>query len=476
VSSSLSNPAVPARTADLFAPGLRGLTIGLVLTITLVAVESLAIGTVLPKVLLEFGDLPLYGWVYTAFFLGNLIGIVVTGGALDRQPLHRPFAIGIALFAIGLVVGGLAPSMLVLVLARFVQGLGGGALSPTAYVAIGRCMPEHLQSRMFALLSTAWVVPGVIGPSLAAVVGELAGWRWIFLGLLPLLAISGTMALHALHRVQGDVPPPGAASSAGRRRLARALLAALGAGLLVAGLGMEPLALAAVVTLAGAGILVPAFRSLTPPGTLRLARGVPAAVLLRGLMTFSFFIADAYIPLLLQGWRGTPATLTGIVFTATTLAWTLTTWVQARRIEQLGPAVFVALGFGAVALGAALTIPTVLASVPPEIAILTWAIPGLGMGLMYSAVTLAVLRGVPVAEQGSASSSLQLSDILGTTLGAGIGGAITAIGGRSGPDGLGPALAVVFGVSCVTAVLGALAARRIGPFGRWQEAAVAAVD
>jgi hypothetical protein len=340
-------------------------------------------------------------------------------------------------------------------------------------------MPERLQSRMFALLSTAWVVPGVIGPSLAAVVGELAGWRWIFLGLLPLLAISGAMALHALHRVQGDVPPPArasGASSAGRGRLARALVAALGAGLLVAGLGLEELLLAIVVTGTGAAILLPSFRSLTPPGTLRLARGVPAAILLRGLMTFSFFVADAYIPLLLQGWRGTPATLTGIVFTATTLAWTLTTWVQARRIEKLGPAIFVALGFGAVALGAALTIPTVLASVPPEIAILTWAIPGLGMGLMYSAVTLAVLRGVPVAEQGSASSSLQLSDILGTTLGAGIGGAITAIGGRSGPDGLGAALAVVFGVSLVSALGGVLAARRIGPFGGWQEPVSAAVD
>jgi MFS family permease len=476
VSTSVSVPAVPARTADLFAPGLRGLTTGLILTITLVAVESLAVGTVLPMVLDELGDLPLYGWVYTAFFLGSLIGIVVSGGALDRQPLHRPFAIGVGLFAIGLVVGGFAPSMLVLVLARFVQGLGGGAVGPTAYVAIGRCMPDNLQSRMFALLSTAWVLPGVIGPSLAAVVGELAGWRWVFLGLLPLLAISGGLALNALRRVPGDVPSPAATSSAGRRRLVRALAAALGAGLIVAGLGLEQLALAVVVVLAGCAILVPAFRSLTPPGTLRLARGVPAAILLRGLMTFSFFVADAYIPLLLQEWRETPATLTGIVFTTTTLAWSLTTWIQARRIDRYGPAVFVALGFGLIAIGAALTIPAVVPSVPPEITIVTWAIPGLGMGLMYSAVTLVVLRGVAPAEQGSASSSLQLADILGTALGAGVGGAITAIGGRSGPDGLGVALGAVYAVSLVAALGGLLAARRIGPFGGWLEPVSAAVD
>ena len=62
------------------------------------------------------------------------------------------------------LIGGLAPSMPVLVAARFLQGLGGGALTPTAYVAIGRCLPERLQPRMFAMLSTAWVVPGIIGP------------------------------------------------------------------------------------------------------------------------------------------------------------------------------------------------------------------------------------------------------------------------------------------------------------------------
>ena len=60
------------------------------------------------------------------------------------------------------------------------------------------------------------------------------------------------------------------------------------------------------------------------------------------------------------------------------------------------------------------------------------------MGFMYSAVTLVVLRGVRASEQGSASSSLQLSDILGTALGTGVAGAITAAGERAGPDGLGP--------------------------------------
>ncbi len=454
--------AVPARTAELFAPGLRGLSIGLIATITLVALEALAIGTVLPLVGEELGQMELYGWVYSAFFLGNLLGVVVAGGALDRVPLWRPFAIGLSLFAIGLTIGGLAPTMGILVAARFVQGLGGGAVGPTAYVAIGRTLPERLQPRMFALLSTAWVVPGVVGPSVAAIVGEFTTWRLVFLGLLPLLAVAGGTAVTALRRIPAAAPPEEhAAPPAATRRLPNALLAAAGAGLLVAALTAQLLVVVIGGAVVGLALLIPAFRRLTPPGTLVLAAGVPAAVLLRGVMTFAFFSGDAYIPLLLQTWRGTPATLTGLVFTGTTIAWTVATWLQARRIDVWGPHRFVALGFACVALGALITIPAVLPGYPPELVVFTWLLPGLGMGFMYSAVTLVVLRGANPTETGAASSALQLSDILGTALGAGIAGAITAYGTRTGGDALGWSLAAVFAMSTIAAALGAVASRRV---------------
>ena len=311
-----STAVVPARTAELFSPALRGLSIGLIATITLVALESLAIGTVLPIVGEELGQLELYGWVYSAFFLGNLLGVVVAGGALDRVALRKPFAIGLVLFAVGLLIGGLAPSMVILVGARFIQGLGGGAIGPTAYVAIGRTLPDRLQPRMFALLSTAWVVPGVIGPSIAAVVGEYSTWRLVFLGLIPFLTVAGFLAVTALRRIPAAAPPEEhAAATATIRRLPDALLAAAGAGLLIASLDRPGPRLVVVGAVIGIALLLPAYRRLTPPGTLALAAGVPAAVLLRGVMTFAFFSGDAYIPLLLQTWRGTPATLTGIVFT-----------------------------------------------------------------------------------------------------------------------------------------------------------------
>src|SRR6476620_5600373 len=182
----------------------RTLTVGLVLTITLVAFEALAVSTVMPTVARELHGIELYGWVFTAFVLGSLIGIVVSGGLIDRRGLGQPFAIGLALFAAGLVVGGLAPSMGVLIGARAVQGLGAGSIPPIAYVAIGRSLPERLRPQMFATLSTAWILPGVVGPALAGLVGETLGWRWVFLGLLPLIVVSASIAFPAVRTIGPD--------------------------------------------------------------------------------------------------------------------------------------------------------------------------------------------------------------------------------------------------------------------------------
>ncbi|MCJ7709346.1 MAG: hypothetical protein MUQ32_00805, partial [Chloroflexi bacterium] len=289
------------------------------------------------------------------------------------------------------------------------------------------------------------------------------GWRWVFLGLLPFLALAGGLALSALRNVPAAIPASGYDAAAPTvRRLPNALLAAAGAGLLVASLTAQHLGLVLAGSALGVALLLPAFRRLTPPGTLRLAVGVPAAILLRGVMTFAFFAGDAYIPLLIQTWRGSSLVLIGVVFTVTTIAWTAGTWLQARWIEVWGPRRFVTLGFVLIAVGSALTLLAVLPGVPPEITILTWSLPGIGMGFMYSAVTLVVLRGVAASEQGSATSALQLSDILGIALGTGVAGAIIAFGERAGGDGLGVALAGIFALSLVVAVGGALASGRIG--------------
>jgi MFS family permease len=108
----------------LWAPERRSMTVGLVMTITFVATEALAVVTVMPAVAEDLGGLRLYGWVFSAFMLGSLIGIVWAGRAADRAGPARPYIGGLVLFGAGLTVAGLAPSMPVLVLGRALQGLG----------------------------------------------------------------------------------------------------------------------------------------------------------------------------------------------------------------------------------------------------------------------------------------------------------------------------------------------------------------
>src|SRR5579862_7953317 len=134
-------PASPA--AGIWAPAQRPLTVGLVLAVTFVAFEALAVATILPVVGRQLGDLRLYGWVFSAFLLASLIGIVLAGTLSDRVPLGRPMLAGLALFALGLIIGGTAPDMVVLVVGRAVQGLGAGVVPAVAYVAISRCYPDE---------------------------------------------------------------------------------------------------------------------------------------------------------------------------------------------------------------------------------------------------------------------------------------------------------------------------------------------
>ncbi|HEV2006183.1 MAG TPA: MFS transporter [Candidatus Limnocylindrales bacterium] len=457
---SLPSAHVPPRVPGedgLWSPARRPLTLGLVLTITLVAAEALAVSTAMPIVAKDLGGLELYGLVFSAFLIGSLFGIVVVGGLIDRRGVVLPFVIGLVLFAIGLAIGGFAPSMPVLIAARFVQGIGGGTIPPVAYVAIGRSLPESLRPRMFAMLSTAWILPGVLGPAIAGIVAEVFHWRWIFLGLLPLIVLSGTMALRGL-RPLPRIPATGAGSSL--QRLADALVVAAGAALVTAGLSSETPVLLVGLTAAGVLLIGIAFRRLTPPGTLSAARGYPTAVLLRGVLTLSFFCVDAYVALLLVEVRGWSAAEAGIALTAATISWTAGSWTQARLSTRFPPERFVRVGFPIVAIGIAGLGLILVPGVPAVLAVPIFAFCGLGMGLTYAQFALIVLRDVPSAIQGTVTAGLTLSDVIGTALGTGIAAAAVSTAVRQG-EGPGPGIGIAIAVGAVVAMVGFLLSPRL---------------
>jgi hypothetical protein len=336
--------------------------------------------------------------------------------------------------------------MPVLVGARAIQGFGAGAIPAVAYVVIGRTYPDALRPRMFAILSTAWVVPGLAGPALAAFVADHVGWRPVFLGLLPLVVVAGSLALRELRNV------PGNPDRVGRRVLFDAVRLAAGASLVLGGLQAGDVVLSPLLAAVGVVLGVPALRKLMPPGTFTARGPLPAAVLSRGLLTFAFFAPDIFVPLTMTTIRGESVVLSGIALTAGTLAWTTGAWIQERTVFRVGAAPLVRNGFLLVALGIA-GMGAVLAEVTPVwFGIPAWGVAGLGIGMAYSSISLTVLRHATPGSEGASASSMQLADILGTALGTGIGAVAvaasvarlgSAVAGVAIADGLAGALAIV---------------------------------
>jgi MFS family permease len=442
----------------LWGPQRRSLTAGLAATITFVAAEALAVVTVMPLVARDLNGLSLYGFVFSAFLLGTMVGIVAAGRAADRRGPAVPYVAGIIVFGIGLTIAGLAPSMPVLVAGRALQGLGAGAVPAVAYVAIGRSLPERLRARMMAVLSTAWVAPGLAGPALSAEVARLFGWRWVFLGLLPFIALTGPLAIPALVRL-GRAPDP----AADGHRLIDGVGVAVSAGMVLAGLTLAvgsasasgpagggarssaSVIIGCVLVAAGGALGVPVLRRLMPPGTLSARCGLPATILSRSLLTFCFFGADAFVTLAITILRHRSPVVAGVAVTGSTLAWTAGAWIQARMSSRWEGKRLVRIGLAVILIGIAGLTAMLRSDVAIAVGIVAWTIAGLGMGLSYAPTTLLMLKRAPAGREGWASASLNLADVLGSAMGIGVGGAAISAAVRFGwslSAGLGVAFAI----------------------------------
>jgi MFS family permease len=418
--------------------GQRLLTVGLIFMVTATAFEGLAVPTVLPAALDELGGLPLYGWAFAGFWLTNLVGITVAGYEADRRGPLAPFAIGVLLFALGLAIAALAPDMTWVVAGRVVQGLGAGAIASITYVVIARGYDVSEQPRMIALISSAWVVPGIIGPAAAGYVAQELSWRWAFAALVPLLPLA-TLLLVPPMRHFAAAGPPARASGAARRMLDGVQLA-VAAGLLLAAGGAGHPALSAVAVLAGGTLIVSPLQRLLPAGTLRVRSGPGAITALIALVSAAFFGAEAFVPLAVSSVRGAGTVAGGLSLAAAAVTWAAGSWVQAHLGERSHRPGLIAAGVALIGAGIAIEAAVPVSSLPVYAAAVGWAVAGLGMGISYSLATLLMIRSAPTGEEGAASASIQLAEALGIALGTGIAGSTVAV--ATIQIGLAPAIAV----------------------------------
>jgi MFS family permease len=445
-------------TGSIFGPEYRILTIGVVSIMTIVAFEAMGVITAMPTAARELDGLSLYAWGATAVTAASLYAMAAAGGWADRRGPVPPLTTGLATFVVGTLVCGSAPSMAVMLAGRALQGLGFGAVIVALYVVIGRAYPEHLRPRVFTALSGAWVVPGIAGPLVAGAITDAFGWRWVFFGILILLLPVGAVLLPRLRAMHVE-PDRDATPRPGRKRLA--LMASVGVVLLqVAGQRLD--AVAAGLAVLGIALLAFSVPQLLPAGALKLRRGLPTVVMVRGFYAGAFFGAEWFIPLMLVNERGLSSVLAGGSLSGAAVGWFLGSWLQGRPTLTIPRDRLVVIGGAFTAAGLALTTPVAIDVVPWTIIVGTWALGSFGMGMLYGSLGVLVLQLSPPEEQGVNSAALQIADSLGVILLTGLGGVIFATGHvHPGQDG--GVYLTIFLVMTAIAVLATAVAPRVAP-------------
>jgi MFS family permease len=444
-------PPTSGARGELFGPTRRTTTIGLLLLIVMVAFESMGVGTAMPALVAEFGAVSLYALPFVAFMAASVFGTVVGGRWCDRAGPRLVLLAGPTLFGLGLITAGSALGMPQVLAGRVLQGLGAGGMLVAIYVLIGVVYPERVRPPLFGLMSSGWVLPTLIGPPLAGLVTERFSWRWVFFGLVPVVAVAVALVVPAVRRLE---PPEPTSVGPARRGV---VLAAAGAAVGVSALSAsaeKPDAVGAVLALGALVLLVPSVRRLLPDGVFRAVRGIPTVVACRGLCAGVFNTATSYLPLMLTATHHWPLSVAGVPLMCGSLGWSGAAAWQGRHPDLPRPRLLRA-GFCLLMIAALMLQFAAPSWGTPWLALPVWLLAGCGMGLTFPSVSFLLLRLSEPGRVGFNTSAAQVCDQLGSATLVGIGGTLLALLGTPAS-----ALPVLFAVLAVLGLTGILVAPR----------------
>ena len=398
----------------------KWLKVGLMLCVAAISFESYAVLTAMPAAAADLGNLELYAWTFTAFVIAMTFSIVASGQFTDRYGPVQPMMAGFGIFAVGLVIAGLAPTMWVLLLARFTQGLGAGTMNVAVMVLIARAFDAKERAVLMTWFSACWMVPAFIGPPLAGWIVTISSWHWVFWSVLPVMAVGGILVLRPLRTVELAPEEP---HELKKRLMALAALVAVGLALIQwAGQRLDLFSI--VLGIAGLAAVVFGLPPLMPKDMDWTGKGISGVVGARLFSAGAFFGAQSFMPLMLIQQRGLQEVITGVMLTIGAIGWMLgallqmQSWLSWRRDQM------VLVGVSGIAAGVGLL--AVSAFFPETWLLLVavaWIVAGFGMGLQNPSTSLAVMQLSVEDELGRNTSSLQVGESLGSSLFTGLAGA-----------------------------------------------------
>ena len=461
------------QTISRASVGLRSergpILLSVMLSVGLIAIDATILATAVPSIVNDLGGFAQFPWLFSIYLLAQAVSVPIFAKFTDLMGRKPIMLVGIGLFVLGSILCGIAWSMPALIAFRALQGLGAGAVQPTAMTIIGDIYSVAERARVQGYVASVWALSSVVGPTLGGLFVDFLNWRWIFFVNVPLGALAAWWLFRRFHekvvRKQHRIDVGGSA------------LLGVGSSLIILGLleggilwqwssvpsitiltvGVLLMILFGVVERRAAEPILPSwlFRSRLLNSTNLAALGV--GVLLIGLTSF--------IPLYAQGVLHTTALVAGFALAALTLGWPLAASMAGRIYLKIGFRRTALIGSVVIMIGSALL--TLLSSHSSvwQVAATCFVI-GMGLGLVASPTLIAAQAAVDWDRRGVVTGTFVFSRSMGSALGIAVFGAIAnaslsrRIGGHisstaSGiPAGiLEPALHKVFLAAAVTALL-----------------------
>lgn len=404
--------------------------LAILLALFLFALDQTVVGTALPIISTELGGAELYTWAFTIYLLTATISGPIYGKLSDLYGRRPIFIWAVSLFLAASVFAGLSQEMWQFILARGLQGLGGGAVFPIAFAIIADLYPPEERAKYGALFGAVFGLSSVLGPLLGGFVTDTFGWPWIFYLNVPL----GLVSLFVCWRLLPPIKHP----ETGRN------IDYVGAGLFTAALVPILLGLSnkrelewtdpwvGVLILAGlviAGVFIwwetRAVDPIIRPSLFR-DRTVSISIASMFLAAFGFFGAIVFLPQWFQVVRGMGATESGLNLLPLVFALIVGATISgqvAARTGRYKPLIFGAM----VILAVGLFLLTNLRADTELPTLWLWmVVAGIGVGPSFALFAALVQNSVEPRQVGSATASLTFFQQIGGTIGLTIAGTLLA--------------------------------------------------
>ncbi|WP_040161146.1 MFS transporter [Nigerium massiliense] len=441
----------PAVTAPHRWRALGALAAGLAMIVLDGTIVGVALPTIIRDLRLGLNQAQWVNALYSMIFAALLLA---SGRISDRIGRRRQFIAGVAVFALGSLLAGLASGAGLLIAARAVQGVGGAMVLPTTISTVNATFRGRDRAAAFGVWGAVMSGSAAIGPLLGGVLTTWASWPWIFFVNVPVavLVIAAALAWVPESRGRDD--------RAGYDVLGL-LLSAAGMGLIVFGLiegsqlgwwtpredlvagpfvwtATAPVSAAPVALILGA-VLFALFLGWEAR-TARRGRAVILDLALFSVPTFSWGVVAAamvavgefglvfVMPLYLVFVTGLDPMGAGLVLAAMAIGAFLSGAAARHVAARFGAPRTVVLGLALEVVGTAFTALVLGPGTSPTLVAATMAVYGFGLGLASAQLTSTVMVGVPVEQSGSASATQSTVRQVGSALGTALAGTALAVG------------------------------------------------